>query len=520
MLQKPTTHFAAVTFFIISLFLLSQACSAQQSSAGLPFAKRNYHFPFYPVTEIATLNILEDFTSANSFGASVAVDNDTIVVGALFGVYVFVKPESGWANMTQTAKLTTSSDSLEPYMFGATVAISGDTIAVGAPYATIGEHQYQGAAYVYVKPLNGWQDMTETAKLTTSDGQQGDYFGSVAISGDTVVVGAIGADIGTIANQGSAYVFVKPESGWQTMTETARLTPSDGEPGSYFGQSIAVGGDTVVVGALFDNISTQVHQGSAYVFVKPAESWASMTQTAKLTASDGQAYDMFGQSAAISGSTVVVGANATDIGKKQNQGAAYVYEKPEGGWTDMTQTAKLTASDGAAYDDFGASVAISGTIVAAGAPYRHYLPNPNQSSAYVFIKPAGGWADMTQDMKLTSSEGAKFARCIAVSGHTVVAGASYADELKGPLRAAYVFDVASGESSCPAEKLYGADSPEIQLLRRFRDDVLKKTATGRLLADLYYKAAPAADRLLENPWLQQKVKSLINKLLPIIEKRL
>ena len=190
--------------------------------------------------------------------------------------------------------------------------------------------------------------MTQTAKLTASDGAASDYFGySVAISGDTVVVGAYYDDIGANTDQGSAYVFVKPESGWADMTQTAKLTASDGAASDYFGSSVAISGDTVVVGAYYDDIGANADQGSAYVFVKPASGWADMTQTAKLTASDGAADDYFGNSVAISGDTVVVGAYDDDIGSNTDQGSAYVFVKPANGWADMTQTAKLTASDGA-----------------------------------------------------------------------------------------------------------------------------------------------------------------------------
>src|SRR5207245_1665203 len=147
--------------------------------------------------------------------------------------------------------------------------------------------------------------MTETAKLTASDGAAGDQFGgAVAISGDTVVVGACADDIGANSNQGSAYVFVKPGAGWSTMTETAKLTASDGAAGDQFGGAVAISGDTVVVGASADDIGANSNQGSAYVFVKPGAGWSTMTETAKLTASDGAAGDEFGGAVAISGDTV------------------------------------------------------------------------------------------------------------------------------------------------------------------------------------------------------------------------
>ncbi len=341
----------------------------------------------------------------------------------------------------QQAKLT-ASDGADYDNFGWSVAISGDTVVVAA-YDEIGANDDQGSAYVFVKPPGGWGNMTETAKLTASDGAAYDQFGiSVAISGDTVVVGAIFGD-GVNSDQGSAYVFVKPPGGWAaTLTETAKLTASDGAEGDFFGISVAISGDTVVVGAIFgDGVNSD--QGSAYVFVKPPGGWAgTLTETAKLTASDGAAYENFGISVAVSGDTVVVGVPLDDIGANEDQGSAYVFVKPSGGWTDMTETAKLTASDGAAYDKFGYAVAISGDTVVVGAIFGDGV-NSDQGSAYVFVKPPGGWAaTLTETAKLTASDGAEgdfFGISVAISGDTVVVGAIFGDGVNSDQGSAYVF---------------------------------------------------------------------------------
>src|SRR5205814_1320992 len=146
-----------------------------------------------------------------------------------------------------------------------------------------------------------------------------------------------------------AYVFVKPTTGWANATQTAKLTASDGGEDNFFGFSVAVSGDTVVVGAGGNAVGSNFPQGAAYVFGKPTTGWTDATQTAKLTASDGAANDFFGNSVAVSGDTVVAGADGKDL----DQGAAYVFVKPTSGWTSATQTAKLTASDGAANAFFG-----------------------------------------------------------------------------------------------------------------------------------------------------------------------
>jgi hypothetical protein len=204
----------------------------------------------------------------------------------------------------------------------------------------------------------------QLAELTASDGAPGDGFGSsVSISGNTVVVGSPNSN----NRRGVAYVFEKPERGWANITQTAKLTAWDGAD-AKFGSSVAISGNTIVVGApsqpVFERFNSNNFQGTAYVFVKPASGWTDMTPTAKLTASDGAPGDFMGSSVCISGNTIVVGANQVD---SFGQGAAYVYVEPVGGWRDMIETAALTASDGAVGSFFGFSVSISGHTVVVGA---------------------------------------------------------------------------------------------------------------------------------------------------------
>lgn len=307
----------------------------------------------------------------------------------------------------QVAKLTAADAGVGDGL-GVSVAISGDTVVAGAVGDDIGLNDGQGSAYVFVKPPTGWADMTSVAKLTASDGGQSDELGiSIAVSGDTVVVGAAGHPLFDL---GQAYVFVKPAGGWASMTETAKLTASDGLAGDHFGISVGISGDTIVVGAIFDD-APFIEQGSAYVFEKPAGGWTSMTQTAKLTASDGLAIDRFGKSVGIDGDTIVVGANADDIGVNTNQGSVYVFLEPAGGWVNGNENAKLTASDGAANDLLGWSAAIDGDTVVVSAI----------SSTYVFVQPAGGWSgNLTESAKLSVF----FGKSVGVSGALIAVGSS------------------------------------------------------------------------------------------------
>jgi len=343
----------------------------------------------------------------------------------------------------QQAKLTTSDGTTDNW-FGLTVAISGDTVVVGAPDATLGA---PGAAYVFVKPAGGWANTsTFTAKLTAADG--GFQFGySVGISGDTIVIGAPNASVGVNSFQGAAYVFVKPAGGWATTSSfAARVTASDGTANDHLGFSVGVDGDTVVAGADNATVGATLRQGAAYVFVRPGAGWTSTTETAKLTASDGTFQAYFGFAVAVSADTVVVGAEGANIGPTIDQGAAYVYVKPAAGWASTSAfTAKLTASDGTNHDELGSSVAISGDTIIAGAPFAD-LPSPNgagdQGAAYVFVKPVAGWATTTETAKLTASDAAnddEFGFSVAIVGDTVVVGAPRADGPNTDQGAVYVF---------------------------------------------------------------------------------
>jgi hypothetical protein len=173
----------------------------------------------------------------------------------------------------------TASDGSAFDEFGNSVAFSGSTMVVGAADGVDGNPD-QGSAYVFNRQAGAW---VEEQKLTASDGAADNFFGwSVAISDSTIVVGAWPDDIGANVDQGSAYVFNRVGGSW---IETQKLTASDGTVGDHFGWSVAVSGSTIIVGALSDKIGANFFQGSAYVFDRHGESWV---ESQKLTGSDGR----------------------------------------------------------------------------------------------------------------------------------------------------------------------------------------------------------------------------------------
>ncbi len=365
----------------------------------------------------------------------------------LGAAYVFTEPGTGWANMTQSAKLTRSTVAPVPIIISVPIAVQSG----GLPEIAAGG-QISMSQTASLTASNGLASNDESAASASAlyDGND-DYeeFGaSVAISGNTVVVGACCIPPPCLPpyrlGPGAAYVFTEPSTGWANMTQTAKLTPSDGS--FFFGTSVAISGNTVVVGAVTyaGDLDFFAFGGpspaAAYVFTEPNEGWANMTQTAKLTASDGAAYYEFGDSVAISGSTIVVGSPFSTVaggaeGNVQGAGAAYVFMEPGTGWENMTQSAKLTASDGAANDYFGDSVAIDANTIVVGAGGAS-IGGPTEcdgessdkpGTAYVFTEPVSGWENMTQTEKVIASDGLAndyFGDSVAISGKTVVVGSA------------------------------------------------------------------------------------------------
>ncbi len=360
-----------------------------------------------------------DGTANDIFGHAVALDGDTLVVGA-YGdmldsndgqhgsVYVFTRSGSTW---TEQQKLVAGAGA-NSLWFGHAVALDGDTLVVGAYGDTIGSNPWQGSVYVFTRSGSTW---TQQQRLIADDGQASDHFGwSVAVDGDTLLVGAM-YDYAN-AGQGSAYVFTRSGSTW---TQQPKLIAGDGEAGDHFGWSVALDGDTLLVGAPEDNIDVNADQGSAYVFTRSRATW---TQQQKLFADDGKASDHFGRAVALDGDTLVVGAKDDDFGANLDRGSAYVFTSNGAFWA-LQQ--KLSAGDGAFADEFGWSVALDGDTLLVGASEKNIGANTDQGSAYVFTRSGSTWAHQP---KLIADDGEAndcFGRAVAVDGDTLLVGAPF-----------------------------------------------------------------------------------------------
>ncbi len=333
-----------------------------------------------------------------------------------------------------------ASDAAEDNEFGRSVSISENYAIVGAT-RLLGDNL--SAAYIFERDINGaWN---EVQKLTASDAAAGDNFGfSVSISGDYAIVGSFLND-----DKGSAYIFERNMSG--TWNEVQKLTASDGAIGDWFGENVSISGDYAIVGAHRDDDDGNA-SGSAYVFER--NMGGAWSQVQKLTASDAAADDAFGWSVAISGNYAVI--ESRDYAAANTAGSAYVFERNmSGAWNEVQ---KLTASDAAALDSFGSSVAISGNYIIVGA-YGNDDNGSSSGSAYIFERNMGGTWNQVQ--KITASDAAtndRFGYSVSISGNYAIVGAYLDDDDGTNSGSAYVFERNMGGTWNEVQKLTASDA--------------------------------------------------------------
>ncbi len=204
------------------------------------------------------------------------------------------------------------------------------------------------------------------------------------------------------------------------LVQQAQLTAKSAADGDELGYSVAVSGDTIVAGAPDHTVGSHIRQGAIYVFAKPKSGWRNATQTAELTASDGATNNWLGRVVSVAGDTIVASAPFHQVGSSRAQGAVYVFVRPASGWRTATQTAELTASDSTASDPFGVAASIWGSTIVVGATGSI----GHGGAAYVFVRPASGWKNATQTAKLTANNDTAnndLGQTVAVSGDTIVA---------------------------------------------------------------------------------------------------
>ncbi len=490
--------------------------------------ERNARYPLTvdPVAQQAYLKA-SNTSALDGFGFSVSISGNTVVVGARLedsnatgvdgdqndnsasasgAAYVFVRNGATW---TQQAYLKASNTDADDD-FGFSVAVSGDTIVVGArgerSNATgVDGNQLNnsslnaGAAYVFVRNGSTW---SQQAYLKASNSFAGDEFGrAVAVSGDTIVVGAVGEDGGatgvngnatdnSAADAGAAYVFVRNGATW---SQQAYLKASNTGAGDRFGGAVSVSGETVAVGAEQEDSNavgidgnpldnSAPNAGAVYVFARTGTTWS---QEAYVKASNTEP-DVFGCSVSVSGNTLAVGARledsaATGVNGNQadnsggNSGAAYVFVRNGTTWS---QQAYVKPSNTGANDLFGWSISLSGNVLVVGAIGEdssavgidgNGASNAalNSGAAYVFVRSGSTWSELAYLKASNTGASDQFGVSVAASGDTVLVGAdledsnatgvngNQANNSAGSAGAAYVFDL----DTDPGTTVYGTGSP-------------------------------------------------------------
>lgn len=305
-------------------------------------------------------------------------------------------------------------DSVFGWSFGEDAALDGTTAIIGAKGAGPGSPTLQGAAYVFVHDGDGW---VAEAKLEAFDGEEDDRFGkSVGIAVDRVVVGADRDD----QARGAAYVFKRSGITWELEQ---KLLASDGDELDSFGFSADMLDNAIIVGAHSEEGAIMEigdgcqGSGAAYVFERSGETWV---ETAKLFDADGLCGDLFGWSVALDGETALVGAPSAEIGPNRNRGAASVYRRIGGSWL-LEQ--KLLASDGTDPDQFGWSVALDRDTAVIGAFQKFIDGTIREGAAYVFQRSGSTWTEVQRLTASDGVEDLQFGSSVAVHGGVALIGA-------------------------------------------------------------------------------------------------
>ena len=360
-----------------------------------------------------------DVTEQDRFGSSVDAYADLVVVGSPYAdtnannagaAYVYQRDGSDWLFVQKL----TASDAAANDRFGTAVAVHGSTIVVTSPR----DDDYgsnSGGAYVFeFEPTLG--QFVQSAKLVDTTGHSKDFFGeSVAIEFDTIVIGARNDD-GQGTNSGSAFVFGRGQTGWDFEQ---KLKASDAAAFSQFGSSVGLSGNTIVVGARKAN-ANGTDSGAAYVFERSGLN-APFTETTRFVPAEIAAADEFGGSVAISADRIVIGAALSDI-SENNAGAAWLFSR---GGEEWNQSAILRGT--AAGDRFGTAVDIFDETVAVASP----TADPGESNAGavdIFTATSGG---LTQPRQLTddaAAAGNQFGSSVAISRFIVATGSARDDE--------------------------------------------------------------------------------------------
>jgi hypothetical protein len=375
----------------------------------------------------------DDGKAEDYFGFSVAIDGTTVLVGANradvddvidAGVaYVYILGDNGWY---QQAKLIAAPIFAEDGL-GGNVALKNDTAMLGIMRRD-DKGRDSGAVVAFERESNNW---LQSQIFTAPDGKPGDAFGqSIALTENFLVIGAPRNDLLGI-DSGAAYVYKRERGIWRYH---AKIKASDGAAGDLFGISVAIDGNTILVGAdLNDEVAEDA--GAVYVYVFDHNQWK---QEAKLVASDGGKTDIFGVRVSLAQNTALISARRDDIDDLGiDAGSAYIFVRDGNTWT---QEVKLISPDGEADDRFGRGVALSENTAIISA-MNHDANDTDTGALYVYKKEANGWRYASKIVAKSSMPGDKFGWNIALSDEVAVIATPHNDVKGQQSGAVYVQDL-------------------------------------------------------------------------------
>lgn len=413
-----------VTVCLVGSALVGPAAATAVASPGIQLtdgaAAADDHDGSAPARNRTRL-VPADGVADDGFGNAVAVEGGTVVVGAPNAdaqgkdspgaAYVFEQTPSGPRQYRLTGRSPNRED-----RFGTSVAISGDTVIIGVQYDDNPFGQDSGSAYVFVRAAGGgW---VQQAQLIAPDGVRYDGFGaSVDIDGDTAVVGAaVVATDGSGANPTATYVFQRSASTWSFQTRIE--VPNFSGTFIHSPRGLALQGDTLLIGASSADVTPGDDTGAVYVFERSGGQWLARPRVPN---PDPQYRDRFGVAVSLEGDTMVVGATGND-GPAEDSGEVYVYLRSGAGWALQAQ---LQAPNPRADDRFGYQTAVDGDRLVVGRPGRATSAGEDAGQALVYSRTGVSW---TLDEVLTAGAYGRpdgvFGIAVAADDGAIAVGAS------------------------------------------------------------------------------------------------
>ena len=395
------------------------------------------------------------FANVNTGQRTVAISDNTALTGNLnFGTYLFERTGANWSFIRKLTATVTGGDTA-PFTNGG-AAILGDVMVVGSPGSRVSNVNGAGAVYIFNRVGGVW---TDVQRLLPSDAATDQCFGcAIAMTANTIVVGAENKNEGSNLRQGAVYVYVLNGSTW---TFQQKLTASDGAAQDNFAQSVAIHGDTIVVGSPNDDTGAILNHGSVYAFTRTGATW---TQQPKFTAADNADSDRFGRSIGIDEQTFVAGAPGADIGQTFGAGAAYAFNRMG---ATFTEAQKFTSGEADGFI-FGESVAISGGNLIIGSPRSDDTTRnvTNNGAIVVYRKNGATFSRRGRLLAFDRAGSDQLGSFVGISGNYVIGSAPFADVFgQSNIGASYVFDLSTTSFGIPSLDFDGDGKADFTVFR-------------------------------------------------------